>query len=197
MKQYEVSCTDTGRSLTNEQFGDVWAISEIMYRQIGKYGTFIEKLADYSYVYAKSQKFDQLKAESIIRDIFKLRYGQSLNQLRMELLDREANLPIIARPEALEQAHRIKDMISKGETKPFYRAYDHAAYTLAHHLAITEKGAKELMKSAFREAEGKELYEAGKAWEQTYHIPVRKAAREAKRETVKQQRAIKHEHARS
>ena len=177
-KPHDVRNGFTGKTLTNGQFDEAWAISGIMERSIGKTGSFIEKLGDYSHAFARTEKFDQLKGETIIRDVFKDRYGQSMNQMREELLSRESNLPKQARTEALEQARRIERLISEGETRPFYRAYDSAAHTLSEHLGITETGAKELMKTAYREAEGKELYETGKALEKAYHEPAREAAKQ-------------------
>lgn len=170
----------TAKTLTNSQFDEAWAIAEVMQRSINKTGSFIEKLADYSHAYARSEKFGQLKGEEIIRDVFKDRYGQSLNQMREQLLAREANLPEAAGPAALEKARRIETMISEGETQPFYRAYDTAAVGVAENLGITETGAKELMKSAYSQAEGRDLYETGKALEKAHHAPAREAAKQSR-----------------
>ena len=46
---------------------------------------------------------------------------------------------------------------------------------LAGELKITQSGAKELMKEAYQAANGRDLYEAGKAVEEAYHKPVREA----------------------
>lgn len=183
MKLYQARNGFTGKTLTNGQFDEAWAISEIMKHTICKTGSFIEKLTDYSHAYARTERFDQMKGEAIIRDIFKDRYGQTMNQMRGELIKREANLPDTALPGALQQARRVESIICDGETRPFYRAYDSAAYTLAEHLNITETGAKELMKTAYREAEGKELYDTGKALEKAHHEPAREAAKKQRAES--------------
>lgn len=188
MKESEAKNSFTGKTLTVSQFDESWAVAEIIHRGIEKTGSFREKLTDYSHAYARSEKFDQMKGETIIRDIFKARYGETMNEMRLDLKKREENPTEDARTEAMKQARRIEPMIRKGETKPFYRAYDHAAYTLAQHLAITETGAKELMKDTFREAEGQELYDHGKAVEKEFHQPVREAAqqvRDAKRDQTR------------
>jgi hypothetical protein len=56
---------------------------------------------------------------------------------------------------------------------------------LAENLNITETGAKELMTTAYREIEGRELYDFGKALEKKFIVPERGAeqqAREVKRD---------------
>lgn len=69
----------------------------------------------------------------------------------------------------------VEPLIRDGETMPFYRAYDHVGGALAEKLAITEAGAKKLLADTYREAEGRELYEAGKALEERFHRPRREA----------------------
>ena len=188
MKLWDVKSSFMGKTLTVSQFDESWSVAEIIHRGIEKTGSFREKLTDYSHAYARSEKFDQMKGETIIRDIFKARYGETMNEMRLDLKKREENPAEDARKVALSEARRIEPMIRDKETMPFYRAYDHAAYTLAQHLAITETGAKDLMKETFREAEGQELYDHGKAVEKEFHQPVREAAqqaREAKREQTR------------
>lgn len=175
----------TGKSLTDSQFDESWALAEIMHRAIRKTASFTEKLTDYSFAFARSERFDQVKAETIIRDQFKARYGETMNQMREGLLEREATLPKKAQAEALKHARLIEPMIRDGGTMPFYRAYDHVGGALAEKLNITETAAKTLMKSAYQELEGRDLYETGKALEKTYHEPAREAARQS-REAAKQ-----------
>ena len=188
MKEWEAKNSFTGKTLTVSQFDESWALAEIIHRGIEKTGSFHKKLTAYSDAFAKTEKFDQMKGETIIRDIFKARYGETMNDMRLDLKKREENPTEDARKVALSEARRVETMIREKETMPFYRAYDHAAYTLAQHLAITETGAKELMKETFREAEGQELYDHGKAVEKEFHQPVREAAqqaREAKRDQTR------------
>ena len=179
-KEWEAKNSFTGKTLMVSQFDESWAVAEIIHRGIEKTGSFREKLTDYSHAYARSEKFDQIKGETIIRDIFKARYGETMNEMRLDMKKREENPTDDARKVALSEARRIEPMIRDDETMPFYRAYDHAAYTLAQHLAITETGAKELMKETFREADGQELYDYGKAVEKEFHQPVREAAQQAR-----------------
>ena len=81
----------------------------------------------------------------------------------------------------------IEPLIRDGETMPFYRAYDYAGCALAEKLNITETGAKELMTTAYREIEGRELYEFGKALEKKFVVPERDTgqAQEAKRDQTR------------
>jgi hypothetical protein len=168
----------TGKSLSDSQFDESWALAGILHRAIRKSGSFHEKLTDYSFAFARAEKFDQMKGESILRDQFKARYGQTLNQMREDLKAREANLSKKSQAEALAHARLIEPLIRDGATMPFYRAYDHVGGALAEKLDITETGAKELMKSVYQEAEGRDLYETCKALEKTYYEPARDAAKQ-------------------
>uniref|UniRef100_UPI0026245742 hypothetical protein n=1 Tax=uncultured Sulfitobacter sp. TaxID=191468 RepID=UPI0026245742 len=69
---------------------------------------------------------------------------------------------------------------SKAPTQPFYKAYDRAAVTLAKELNITQLGAKAMMKDAYHQQHGTDLYEKGKALEEKFHTPVREAEKEAR-----------------
>jgi len=178
MKYYEARTGFTGKTLTHTQFDEVWSIAGIIKRNIEKTGSFVEKLSDYSHAFARTERFDQLRGETIIRDIFKDRYEISMNQMREDKLERDKNLPENARSVAQEEAYRVLDLIRDGETQPFYRAYDTSAYNVADVLNITESKSKELMKDTFYESEGRDLYEVGKEIEKEFHEPAREAARE-------------------
>lgn len=183
----------SGRTLTQSQFKEAWALSGILNREIQKTGSFREKLTDYSHAYARSEKFDALRRETILRDIYTARYSQSMNQTREGLMAREEAMPETSRARALTCAETIGDLIQKAPTQPFYQAYDRAAVTLAKELDITQSGAKTLMKETFKEVHSRDLYEAGKEIEAAYHRPVREAeiaARKAEKlETRDQQQS--------
>ena len=182
MRFYEARSSFTGKTLTASQFDESWAIAGVMEREIRKTGSFREKLTDYAHAFSRSEKFDALKGETILRDIFKSRYGQTMNQTREGLMDREATLRESGQDQALHHSRSIEGMIKDGETMPFYRAYDHAAVNMATQHNITESGAKVLMKDAFAYAEGRELYAASKELEQQFHTPKREAERAARQE---------------
>ena len=179
----------TGKKLSDSQYDESKSVAEIMQRGIRKNGKFREKLTDYSHAFARGEKFDAMKAEMIIRDQFKEQYGETMNQMRLALKERQENLPETAGRDALEYARMIEPLIRDGETMPFYRAYDYVGGALAEKLNITETGAKELMTTAFREIEGRELYEFGKALEKKFIVP--------EREAEQQTRDVKHDQAQS
>ena len=180
MRIHEARTNATGKTLSDSQFDESWALAEIMERGIRKSGSFKEKLSDYAYAFSRSEKFDVMKGETIIRDQFKARYGQTMNEMRKELAEREVDARENGRDEALAHARQIEKLIfdpASGDTMPFYKAFDHVGGALAEKFNITESGAKNLMKDAYREVEGRELYNTGKALEEKYHRPQRDADR--------------------
>ncbi len=179
-RAHEARNSFTGKTLSDSQFDESWALAEIMERGIRKSGSFKEKLSDYSYAFSRSEKFDVMKGETIIRDQFKARYGQTMNAMRKELAGREVDAREDGREEALAHARQIEKLIfdpASGDTMPFYKAFDHVGGALAEKFNITESGAKTLMKDVYREIEGRDLYETGKALEEKYHHPKRDADR--------------------
>jgi hypothetical protein len=141
----------SGRLLTDPQFDEAMAIAGILESEIKKSGTFKEKLADYANAFARTEKFDVMKAETTLRDLFKARTGQSMNQLRETLVAKEDNLPEQVDDRAKQVTREIRDMIKDGNKMPFHRAYDHHAGVLANEFGITNAGAKRVMTEAFRE----------------------------------------------
>jgi len=177
IKTPEVHHSTSGSNLSGSQTDESKALAEIMHRGIRKNGKFREKLTDFSHAFARGEKFDAVKAEIIIRDQFKAQYGETMNQMRLGLKERQENLPETADRDALEYARMIEPLIRDGDTMPFYRAYDYVGGALAEKLNITETGAKELMTTAYREIEGRELYDFGKALEEKFIVPERDTER--------------------
>lgn len=180
----------TGRALTDRQFEEAWQITAILHRDVQHSGSFIEKLTDYAHAYARNDRFDAARGEMILRDLFTDRYGQSLNQMREALLERETALRDAGTDQALHHARSVPDKIRDGATLPFYQAYDQAAIAMARQHGITEAGAKSLMKDAYAEAEGADLYTIGKALEAEHHTPVRDAEIAARRAERKVERKV-------
>ena len=174
----EAKLSFTGKSLTQSQTEEAWADAGVVKREIHKSGKFRDKLTNYAIAYSHGEKFDALKGETIIRDIFKARYGQTMNQMRESLMEREAVLREAGDTQALHHARSVLTFIKEGDTMPFYKAYDRAAVDMATRHSITETGAKELMKDAFLQAEGRQLYEVCKELEQEFHTPRREAERQ-------------------
>jgi hypothetical protein len=153
-------------------------VAAIMERGIRTNGSFVEKLGDYAHAFARAEKFDATRGEVIIRDMFKARYGVTMNQMREGLLSREAEIKETMTEQAMTHARAIEPLIRDGETMPFYRAYDRQAVKMAKTLGITQAGAKSMMKDAYEKIEGRDLYETGKALEEKYHLPKREADRQ-------------------
>lgn len=167
--------TFNGRGLTETQFQKAWAISSILHAEIQARGTFKEALTDYTHVFSRGEKFDAMRGEAILRDIFGGRYGQTMNQVREGLKAAEDALPETARERALTCAETIEELIQAAPTQPYYKAHDRAVVSLSTELGITQSSAKTLMSEAFEAKHGKELYAHGKEVEEAYHKPVREA----------------------
>jgi len=179
----------SGRMLTDPQFDEAMAITGIIEREINKTGKFKEKLGDYSYAFARSEKFDVMKAETIIRDLFKERTGITMNQMREALVKREEKLTDTQKRGAHIHAVEVGRMIEQGNKMPFHRAYAHQAKELAIELNITETGAKKLMKEEFKAIEGKELYDTGKEIEEKYYRPQIEAEKQQRIEARGQEKS--------
>lgn len=164
-----------GRGLTESQFREAWSIAGIIHSEIKTSGSFREKLTDYAHAFARGERFDALRGEASLRDVYSGRYDQSMNQTREALMAVEKALPEAATAKALTAAENVATLIQEGPTRPFYQAYDAASVTLAQDLGITQKGAKTLMNDAFQASQGRDLYEHGKEIEEAYHKPVREA----------------------
>ena len=172
----------SGRLLTDSQFDEAMAITGIIEAEIRKSGVFRDKLADYAHAFARTERFDSMKAESALRDLFKARTGQTMNGLREELMDRETALGSDMDERARDVARDIATLMKDGDKIAFHRAYEHQAGQLASELDITIAGAKRMMTKAFRESTDSELYEWGKGLEEKYYRPqieAEKAEREA------------------
>lgn len=168
----------TGKALTDGQFEESWALAGVMARSIRTSGSFVEKLGDYAHAFARAEKFDTMRGEVIIRDIFKERYGLSMNQMREGLKAREDEIKGSVTEQAIAHARQIEPLIRDGNTMPFYKAFDHQAGQMARTFGITQAGAKVMMKEAYQKIEGRDLYETGKALEEKFHLPAREAERE-------------------
>jgi hypothetical protein len=178
----------TGKMLTDGQFEESWALAGVMERSIRTSGSFVEKLGDYVHAFARAEKFDAVKAEKIIRDIFKERCGLSMNQMREGLMAREVEIDDTIREQAIEHAWNLESLIRDAGTMPFYKAFDHKAGQMARTFGITQVGAKNIMKKAYEKVEGRDLYKTGKDWEEKCHLPQRQADKQA-REDAREQRS--------
>ncbi len=177
----------SGRLLTDAQFDESIAITGIIEREIRKSGSFKEKLGDYAYAFARTENFDVGKAEIILRDIFKARTGQSMNQMREELAEREEKLTPEEKSAAYDYAIAVGEMIEKGNKISFNRAYAHQGELLGGSLKITDAGAKRLMKEAFKVAQESEFYDWGKDIEEKFYRPQIEAEAQQRNEKSREQ----------
>ncbi|SDU42410.1 hypothetical protein [Stappia sp. ES.058] len=161
----------SGRLLTNSQFDEGMTITGIIEQEIKKSGVFKEKLQDFSFAYARTEKFDQMKAETIVRDLFKARTGMTMNQMRERLKANEEALTPEQKSGAVIYARAVEPMVRDGNKISFHRAAAHQAQDMAANLDITELGAKRLMSEAFKLQQGRDFYEWGKDLDTQYYRP--------------------------
>jgi hypothetical protein len=150
-------------------------------------GAFKKLLSDFAYAFARTQQFDAMKAETIIRDLFKARTGLSMNQIREALAEREEKLSPKEKSIALDFARAVGTMIKDGDKINFNRAYAYQAQQLADELRITDAGAKRIMKEEFAAVEDRDLYEWGKELEGQFYKPQIEAAKEAREQSREQE----------
>lgn len=167
----------SGRLLTDAQFDEAIAVTGIVEREILKSGAFKEKLGDYAYAFARTENFDATKAEIVLRDLFRARTGQSMNQMREALAEREDKLTPEQKALALDYASAVGPMIETGDKISFNRAFAHQAQSLAGELGVTDACAKRLMKEEFKAADGRDLYDWGKDVEERFFRPQIEAER--------------------
>jgi hypothetical protein len=173
----------SGRLLTEPQFDEAMAITGIIEREIQRTGTFKEKLGDYAHAFARTEKFEAMKAETILRDLFRERTGRSMNQMREALMAKEEQLTPQDRQRGYQFAVGVGDMIKVGNTAEgrrmtFNRAYAYQAQVFAMELGITDTFAKSVMSAEFKVQRGAEFYDWGKALERDFYRPQVEADRQ-------------------
>lgn len=161
----------SGVPLTEPQADEAVAIVGIIKREIHKSGAFTEKLGDYAYAFARTQRFDVARAETIIRDLFKAITGKTMNQMREELAAREANLTVEQKMRGHEYASAVGNQIQHGVKISFNRAFAERGQAFARELGITDAAAKRLMKEEFKTATGFDFYEWCKDIEDQFYYP--------------------------
>jgi hypothetical protein len=184
----QVRQSPVGQRLSDDQFDDVLAICGIIKRGIHKDGAFREKLSDFVHAFARTEQFFDLKAEEIIRDMFTEFYGETMNQMRERLVNREREIEPNIGEVALQYGQSVIGRVSEAPTMPFHRANTQTAVEMATEYGITQAGAKRMIREAFRSHNGRELYEAGKEAEEQFHKPVREEASRSRRRSFSRSR---------
>ena len=179
----------SGRLLSDPDFDEAMLITCIMEKEIQKTGRFDEKLNEYSAAYAHTRKnLSTVKAEKIIRDLFKERTGMWMNDVRKVFVQREDSLTETQKRAAFPYASEIGPMIEKGNKISFHRAFSHQAKSCAMELNITDLGAKRIMSAQFEAVKGEKLYDWGKDHETRFYKPqieAEKQERKAQRSQTK------------
>ncbi|MEM7210774.1 MAG: hypothetical protein AAF479_02610 [Pseudomonadota bacterium] len=185
--------TFSGKGLTESQFQEAWAITAILNTKIHATGSFRDTLTDYAHAYARDQRFDSLRGETLLRDVYKGRFGETMNQTRETLAASAENLPETARERALTCAMGISELIQAPPTQPFYKAYDRAATTLATEFKITQRAANTLLTETYHAKVHRDLAADCKEVERLYYKPARDAEQgrdaQTQTQTRSQQRA--------
>ena len=187
----------SGRLLTEPQFDECMAINKIIGREIHRSGRFKDKLGDYSYAFARSEKFDVMKAETILRDLFKESTGQSMNQLRETLMKNEETITDDHRQLAYSRACDIAPMMEQGDKLAFHRALAEQAQDMAEELQITDTMAKRIMAETFEEAESTRLHDWGKELDEQYYRPQIEAAKQERKASQKKSKSRSRSRSRS
>ena len=160
------------RLLTDPQFEEFVSICTILNREIHKSGSFIEKLESYAFTVSRNEKgINAGKADTIIRDLFKAMFGQSMDQMRKALQKSEEELSEDALANGYDYAIQTLKMIEEGNKIAFHRAYAHQAALMATEIGITDIAAKRLMSEQYEAQEGHAFYEAGKQVEDKFYTP--------------------------
>ncbi len=183
----------SGRLLSERQFGDAMAITGIIERRIKETGAFKDCLNDFANAYARTERFDIMKADSTLRDLFKTRTGVTMNQMREALTENEQKLfdsekglvkglAKAKKQKVTRAVNEVGKMVEEGNKMTFHRAYAHQAGELAIELNVTDTGAKKLMAETFKDTEGRELREWGKELDEKYFRPQIDAEQKQRRE---------------
>lgn len=179
----------SGRLLSERQFEDAMAITGIIERRIKETGTFKDCLNDFSNAYARTERFDIMKADSTIRDLFKTRTGVTMNQMRealmeneQKLFDRENNPAEAERQKAYMAANETGRMVKEGNKMSFHRASAHEAAQLATELSITDVGAEKFINEVFEETENQPFREYGKELDEKYFRPQIEAEKQQRKQ---------------
>jgi len=152
----------SGRMLTNRLHADFVAVTKIIERGIHDSGTFVDQLGDYSYAIARSQRFNATKAETILRDLFRERTGQTMNQLREQLVQREESLTPTEKSRGLIFGAEIAGIVEVGDKLTFNRVLAEQAERYGDELGITHAKARGIIAEAFEAVEDSSIYDWGK-----------------------------------
>jgi len=175
--------SDTGRRLSDSQFDEAWHIVNIIRREIKKTTSFVPKLTDYAHAFSRDERFDAARGTTILRRLYTERYGETMNETREAILDREDEMRVDSEGIAKHYARAVLELVEETGKIPFWRALDQGAVTFAKNHRVSEGFAKAFMRGVYWSANGRDLYEAGKELEDLHYRPKNQDERSAKRDT--------------
>lgn len=168
----------SGHMQTDRQYEDFMAITGIIQRQLEETGSHVEPLKNFSETMARTERIDWTRAENIIRDLFKIRTGMTMNEMRETLLEKQKQILDPNNPDAdrlkqtgYQAALASGQMVKEGTKVNFYRALAHEAAQFATEHGVTHVGAKQFIAECFKETENQELREWGKELDNKYYRP--------------------------
>lgn len=176
----------SGRLLTNRQFDEAIGLTRIIEAEIHKTGAFKEKLGDYAHALARTERFDAVKAETILRDLFKERTGQTMNQIREGLVEAQEKLTDEQRQGGYQYAAGIGEVMENGVKVSFNRAVAQQSQAMAADLGITDNAARSIMAEEFEAVESQSLWDWGKQLDEEIYRPQIDAERQDREETRSQ-----------
>lgn len=187
----------SGVLLSDRQYNDAMVLTGIIERRILETGAFKDPLSDFANAFARTERFDAMKADSILRDLFRSRTGMTMNQMRemlmdseRKLFDREQNPAEAQRQKAYMAANETARMVKEGTKMSFHRAFAHQAAGLARDLNITDAGAKKFIKEVFAETENQSFHDYGKTLDEKYFRPQIKAEQKQRQEQKAQRQML-------
>ncbi len=168
-----------GNLQTDRLFDDFIAVTGMLRRRIEEGGTFIDPLNDLSNAIARNERhINPAKSDTIIRDLFKARFGMTMNKMREDLIareqalfDRQDNPATAERQKAYQAAVSAGELVQHGTKMTFNRAFASEAAPLAKELGITHIAAKKFIAQSFQEVESRDFFEWGKALDEKYYRP--------------------------
>lgn len=159
------------RLLTDPQFHEGLAIVSIMKHRIQTEDGFKKAFESFVETYSRTNNIEIMRAQTVLREMFKGITGQTMNQMREDLAKNAENLTDGQRQRCYDAACDIADMMEKGDKLTFHRACSHQAQQLATEFNITASAARRTMSEEFKAAEGIELYDWGKELDEQFYRP--------------------------
>lgn len=189
----------SGNLLTDRQFDDFMAATGMMKRRIEEAGSFIDPLRDLSNAIARNERYiTPDKADTIIRDLFKIRYGMTMNNMleglietENKLFDSEGKPSLEALPDIHYAVEKVSNLVQNGTKMTFHRALSEEAASLASDLGITHFGAKSLIAESVQSTDGRTLSEWGKELDETYYRPQIEAEKKQRATKVTRRRSYR------